>query len=90
MQEFIDAFTIATQTTWDSKELEVYEYISLKEFDEINALRTAERKGMERGIKKGIEQEKINIAKNSIAKGLDDETIAAITNLDLQIIRGLR
>jgi len=47
VQEFQEAFTIATQTAWNSKELEIYEYMALKEFDELNALRTAERKGLD-------------------------------------------
>ncbi len=56
IEEFNEAFSIATQTTWDTKELEVYEYMSIKEFDEINALRTAERKGMKKGIEQGIKK----------------------------------
>lgn len=92
-EEFHEAFAIATQTTWDKKELEVYDYISLKEFDEINALRTAERKGMERGMQKGMEkgmeQEKISIAKN-LLEILDDETIAAKTSLEKKIVAELR
>jgi predicted transposase/invertase (TIGR01784 family) len=52
MRDFKEAFDIATQTTWNTKELEVYDYMSLKEFDEINALRTAEQKGLEKGMEK--------------------------------------
>ena len=91
--EFKDAFEIATQTTWGEKELEIYDYISLKEFDEINALRTAEKKGLDKGIQKGIqkgiEQEKINIAKN-LLDILDNETIALKTDLSVEIIASLR
>ena len=102
IQEFKEAFNIATQTTWNAKELEVYEYMSLKEFDEVNALRTAEQKGMqkgmqkgleqgmEKGIEKGIEKEKIDIAKKSIVQGLDDDTIALITGLNKKSIEILR
>jgi predicted transposase/invertase (TIGR01784 family) len=56
ISEFQEAFEIVTQTTWDLKELEVYEYIALKEFDELNALRTAEKKGLKKGIEQGIEK----------------------------------
>ena len=95
IKEFKTAFDIVTQTAWDKKELEVYDYMALKEFDEINALMTAERKGLQKGIEKGIEQgieqgmetKTIEIVKNSIAKGLDDETIAVITGLDVTIIK---
>ena len=93
IDEFNDAFDMAMQSSWDKKELEVYDYISLKEFDEINALRTAERKGEERGMQKGIEKgmqkEKINIAKN-LLDILDDETISKKTGLDIETIKKLR
>jgi len=93
IQEFKEAFDIATQITWNQREIEVYEYMSLKEFDEINALKTAEKKGMEKGmekgIEKGIEKEKIEIAKN-LLDILDDETIALKTNLDIKIVSSLR
>ena len=85
IKEFQEAFDIVTQTSWNTKELEVYEYISIKEFDEINALRTAERKGME----KGIEKEKLKIAKN-LLDVLDNETIALKTGLSVSIIQRLR
>ena len=88
-QEFEEAFIIATQTSWDKKELEVYEYITLKEFDELNALKTAEKKGMEKGIEKGKQDEKIAIAK-SLLDILDDKTIALKTGLDAKIVYNLR
>jgi len=81
-----EAFEIATQTSWGAKELEVYDYITLREFDEINALKTAERKGIE----KGIEKEKINIAKNAIKNNLDNKTIALLTSLEIEEIEQLR
>ena len=96
-EEFKDAFNIAIQTTWNTKELEIYDYMYLKEFDELNALKTAERKGIaqgiekgiEQGIEKGIEQEKINIAK-SLLDVLDNETIALKTGLNIEKIKELR
>ena len=81
IKEFKDAFSIATQTTWDKKELEVYEYVSLKEIDELNALKTAERKGEK--------NKAIEIAKKSLKQGLDIETIKAITGLSQKEIEGL-
>jgi len=78
---FKEAFDIAMQTAWTPKELEVYEYIALKEYDEINALKTAEEKGIQKGIQKGAMQEKIDIAKRSLKQGLDIETVKAITGL---------
>jgi len=93
IEEFQEAFNIATQTKWDKKELEVYDYIALKEFDEINALKTAEQKGIEKGIQKGIEQgikqRNIEIAKN-LLDVLDNETIALKTGLSIEDIEKLR
>ena len=86
IEEFKEAFNIATQTSWGKKELEVYDYITLKEFDELNALRTAEKKGIE----KGIHQEKINIALNAIKNNLDDKTISLLTGLSIKEILELR
>ncbi len=101
IEAFKNAFDIVTQTAWETKELEVYDYIALREFDEINALRTAERKGVAQGIEKGIEQgiekgieqgaeqEKRNIAL-SLLDVLDVETIALKTGLSEAEISALK
>jgi len=89
-EEFREAFDIATQTSWGKKELEVYDYITLKEFDEINALRTAERKGMEKGIEKGIKTRNIEVALNAIENNLDDQTISLLTGLSIKEVADLR
>ena len=86
IEEFQEAFTIATQTNWNKEELKVYEYMAIKEFDEINALRTAERKGIE----KGIEKEKINIAKNLLKSDVSVDTIILTTGLTLVQIDKLK
>ena len=95
--EFKEAFDIATQTTWDKKEMEVYEYMALKAFDEINATRTAintaKEEGREEGLKKGREegekQKVIEIAKN-LLDILDNKTIALKTGLSEEAIESLR
>ncbi len=93
IKEFREAFSIVTQTLWAAKELEIYEYISLKEFDELNALRTAEKKGIKQGIETGIEQgietSKLKIAKKSLQQGLDIETIVLITGLTIEEIKSM-
>ena len=85
IQEFQEAFNIATQTTWNTKELEVYEYMSLKEFDEINALRTAESKGMqkglEKGMKKGIEKGMKKGMQKGMQEGMETKAIEIAKNL---------
>ena len=86
---FQEAFSIATQNTWNTKELEVYEYVAMKEFDELNALKTAEKKGLEKGMEKGERKAKLEIAKN-LLDILDDETISLKIGLSVEDICKLR
>jgi len=93
-QEFKEAFEIAKQTAWNKEELEVYDYIALKEADEINALRTAERKGLQKGLEKGREEGKkekaMEIAKNLLNLGLDIESISKTTDLSVEEIKNIK
>jgi len=72
------------------EELEVQykrrEFISIQKL----ALLKAKNDGLQEGLEKGIEQEKIEIAKKSIANNLDDKTIALITGLSQEVIKSLR
>ncbi len=88
-EEFLDAFEVAKQTSWNSEELKVYDYMALKEFDEINALRTAEEKGFNNGVKKGIEKRNIEVAKNLLKANIDIETICISTGLSKETIENL-
>ena len=104
LEEFKEAFIVANQLNWDKDEMEVYDYVKRNEMDDINALKTAEKKGIEQGIKQGIEQgieqerlnskkkleaEKINLAKN-LLDILDDKTISLKTSLDITTVANLR
>ena len=80
-KEFQTAFQTANTYTWDKKELNYYDKVSLKKGDDKNALITAENKG--------IKKEKINIAKN-LLDILDDETISLKTALSVAVIKNLR
>lgn len=84
-KDFKEAFNVATQTTWNKQELEIYDYVSLKEFDDINALQTAKNKGIEQGIEQGV----LTVAKNLLDL-LDNETIALKTGLTIETIQQLR
>jgi len=90
LKEFKEAFEIATQTAWNKEELEVYEYIALKEADEINALRTAEMKGIKKGEKRGEKKAKIEIVKNSLKEGLDIDIISKLTKLTIEEIKKIK
>ena len=68
-QEFREAFEIATQTTWSKEELEVYDYIGLRAFDEIHALETAEKKGRKKGHEEGVKEGHAEGVKEGIKEG---------------------
>ena len=89
VKELKEAFEVATQVTWNKQELDVYDYIGLKEYDDINALQTAEKKGLKKGLEQGLEQGRLAVAKNLLDL-LDDETISVKTGLSLSQIRDLR
>jgi predicted transposase/invertase (TIGR01784 family) len=88
-EPFKQAFEIATQTVWSQKELEVYEYMALKEYDEENAIRTAERRAEKRGMQKGEKKAKIEIVKKSLNMGLDIKTVSDLTGLSIEEIENL-
>ena len=58
IEEFKEAFVIASQYKWSKKDIEVYDYIALKEYDDINALETSFGKGKVEGKIEGIEEGK--------------------------------
>ena len=87
--EFKEAFTIANQYNWSKDEMEVYNYMNLKELDEINALKTAEMKGKVEGKIEGKMEEKIEIAKK-LLDILDMETISLKIGLDIEEIQKLK
>ena len=53
------------------------------------AIKKGQEIGLAKGIAKGIEKEKINIAKN-LLDILDDDTISLKTGLDVSFIQSLR
>jgi predicted transposase/invertase (TIGR01784 family) len=90
IKEFEDAFLIATQYQWSKKDIEIYEYMTLKEYDEINAIETSYGNGKIEGKIEGKKETSIEIAKNSLKQGLDIKTISLITNLSIEEIEKLK
>ena len=99
--ELLEAFDTANQMKWSKEELDVYDYWSGKEGDKLAQIETAEHRGIQKGIQKEkknsdkkIKEERINIniqiVKQSIKQGLDDNTIAAITGLSLSEIKQIK
>ena len=70
-EEFLEAFEVAKQTSWNKDELKLYDYMALKEFDEINALRTAEKKGLQKGLEKGLAKGLEQGLQQGIEKGIE-------------------
>ena len=73
----------------DDTQRELYEMRAKTLKDKISALNEAERKGREEGIKEGEKSKAIEIAKSMINIGLDKETIAKSTGLELSEIEKL-
>ena len=89
IKEFKTAFLMANTYTWNKDELEVYDYLFLKEANDIDALKSAENKGIQKGIQKGEQKKAIEIAKN-LLDVLDNETISLKTGLSITKIQHLR
>jgi len=64
-EPFKSAFEIATQTVWSQEELELYEYIALREFDEENARITAINKAVDKAVRKAVEETEERVKKET-------------------------
>lgn len=73
----------------DDAQRELYEMRAKTLKDKISALNEAERKGMQKGIKEGEKNKAIEIAKSMINIGLDKDTIAKSTGLNLSEVEKL-
>jgi len=80
-----DAFESINQSNMSEREYELQE----RRLDFIRVQRDIEDTGFYKGYDKGIEQEKINIAKN-LLDILDNKTISRKTGLTIDIIDKLR
>ena len=89
IKEFEEAFSIAEQHTWKKEELEVYDYIALKEYDEVHAIETAIKKGEIKGVIKGKIEGKIEVAEKLLVANVDIDTIILSTGLTKEQIEQL-
>ena len=82
----------------DRKERERYEKRRESRLNEVSALSYAEEKGIQKGIEEGVKQgleqgakqRNIEIAKNLIQNGLDNELISKSTGLSIEEVEELR
>lgn len=71
------------------KELYAYEE-SLKVFRDLgNVINTAEKKGLQEGIRKGREEEKLEVARSAKDMGMSVEQIMKLTGLSAEEIESL-
>ncbi|MBD3808796.1 MAG: Rpn family recombination-promoting nuclease/putative transposase, partial [Epsilonproteobacteria bacterium] len=90
IQEFKEAFEIANSYSWSKKELEIYDYVRLKEMDKVNELETATKKGIQQGIEIGEKQKAIEIAKNLLKQNIDINIISISTGLSVEEIQAIQ
>ncbi|TAE00337.1 MAG: Rpn family recombination-promoting nuclease/putative transposase [Bacteroidetes bacterium] len=84
------AYTEADRHLWTKAELDAYAYARMRETDEKAREMLVEERGRNQGKMEGKNLRNIEVAKNAINKGLDNETIAAITGLTVEQIEQLR
>lgn len=88
------AYEEASKFSWTQKELDAYDYVSMRMGDEKARMEFATQKAMTEGFQQGIEQGSkktlLEIANNAIKKGFANEEIAELTGLSSEEIDALR
>ena len=88
------AYDELKQFSWSQEDLDRYEQITKRNRDSASILLAQFHKGEEEGLKKGrqegIQQEKLEIAKQMLLKGLDIELICEMTGLSKVKINALK
>jgi predicted transposase/invertase (TIGR01784 family) len=91
------AFDSAQMYNWNREEMDVYDYIHLKAWDEINAIDTAVKKaekrakqeGLEQGLELGIEQEQRLSKKQRAQDKIEIAKNAISQGLEIQTIAAI-
>ena len=74
----------------DSKDRFMYEKRKESILEKVSLIESAEQKGIEKVLKEGANKKAIEIAKNLILNGLENELIKNSTGLDIDAINELR
>ena len=74
----------------DSKDRFMYEKRKESILEKVSLIESAEQKGIEKVLKEGANKKAIEIAKNLILNGLENELIKNATGLDIDAINELR
>jgi predicted transposase/invertase (TIGR01784 family) len=86
IDEFKTAFDTAKMYEWKEKELEVYDYVSMQKGKRLSELDTARNEGIEQGKL----QEKLDIDKNLLLAGVENDKISIATRLSTEEIEKLQ
>ncbi|MBV6343014.1 PD-(D/E)XK nuclease family transposase, partial [Candidatus Magnetobacterium casense] len=65
--ELKEAYEIANKMTWNEKELEIYDYWQMRAKDEVGVFMEGERRGLAKGIAKGL----IEGERKGLVKGIE-------------------
>jgi len=88
-KEILEAFKIVEVYNWSKRELEVYEYWSLKEGGWEETLKKEREEGIKEGLEKGAKLKEIEIVKNLIRMGLSEEEIIKATGIKSEELRAI-
>jgi predicted transposase/invertase (TIGR01784 family) len=89
IEEFKEAFLIANSFGWNQKELEVYDYMMLKEMDAKNEIETAQKKGFNKGLKEGIEKGFSEGIEKGIKEGIKEGKQEGLEEAKIEIAKNL-
>ena len=89
-EEIKEAKSELLRMSADSKDRFMYEKRKESILEKVSLIESAEQKGIEKVLKEGANKKAIEIAKNLILNGLENELIKNATGLDIDAINELR
>ena len=89
IEELKEAKEELARISRDPKKAENYRMRENARNDRLNALLSAEEKGLKKGLTEGERKAKLEIAKSSLKNGLSVEIVSQITGLSLEEIKNL-
>ena len=89
-EEIKEAKSELLRMSADSKDRFMYEKRKESILEKVSLIESAEQKGIEKGLREGANKKAIEIAKNLILNGLENELIKNSTGLDIDAINELR
>ena len=82
-------FNSAELSNYTAEEIIRYQESMITERDIRNITAEAREEGREEGLRKGTQENKLKVAKAMLKEGFDNETIARLTELPLEIVASL-